>query len=183
MKKVIKVLIVIGFFILGLALAYWSSQSKAVESETAVKETAAETEDQDSFVAWKEEELESEANGLSVGGSGVSTKFTIVESKPMTASRTYAQTGQEIIFSTAIKNEGPEMKNLTHLCFNHSGGVSFGCLNGPAAPTLDPGKEMGISNGMIFTHPGTYYVWLTWSQDKTNFYRPLRSTSVKVMIE
>lgn len=108
-----------------------------------------------------------------------SRKYTITETGRMTADKLSAQTGENVNFTVTIKNEGQEKKFLTHICFNHSGGVTFGCV---LNKNLESGESFNINNTMQFTSPGTYAVWLTWSQDHTNFYRPQRSGIASVRV-
>jgi len=109
-----------------------------------------------------------------------SSKFTILESKKIYADKASLETGETVNFFATLKNIGTKKKFLTHACFNHSGGVTFGCqLN----INIGPGEEFPIHNSMIFTSPGNYSVWLTWSQDKTNFYRPSGAGSTSVQIQ
>ena len=109
-----------------------------------------------------------------------SGKFTILESKKITADKTKVETGELVNFFTTLKNQGTKKKFLTHICFNHSGGVTFGCL---LNVDLDPGEEFPIHNSMMFPSPGRYSVGVTWSQDGTNFYSPLQAGSVSVIVE
>lgn len=107
-------------------------------------------------------------------------KFTISEVKKIEADRTSAQTGETVNFSVTLKNTGDKKKFLTHICFNHSGGVTFGCV---LNKNIFPNDEFNVNNSMIFKNPGNYSVWITWSQDKTNFYRPVEAGQAKVYIE
>lgn len=109
-----------------------------------------------------------------------SGKFTIVETQKITADKESAETGETVNFSVTLKNSGDEKKFLTHICFNHSGNVTFGCL---LNKNIYPGDEFNINNSMIFATPGTYSVWVTWSQDKTNFYRPVNYDTAIVRVE
>jgi hypothetical protein len=189
MKKIFKFVILLICFCLGLSLAFARSQGKTEASSEPVE--AVETEESrragslsagdKSTKYWVEQDLLGE-DGVG-GGQAVSNKFSLVESQAITADKNQVETGENVVFSTAIKNEGSKMKHLTHLCFNHSGGVTFGCLEGPQGPNLDSGQEFPIGGATIFTQPGTYQVWLTWSQDATNFYRPLNSSSIKIVVE
>lgn len=107
-------------------------------------------------------------------------KFTIVETQKITADKKNAETGETVTFSAKLKNQGTKKKFLSHICFNHSGGVTFGCLLGR---NFDPGEEIDISNTMMFITPNTYSVWITWSQDSTNFYRPINAGLATVYVE
>jgi len=173
------------FFFLGLGISYlYHSPRVMVQAEG--KPYSPPTADQLASASFELEEEVAQENPYSPQSdvsTAVSSKFTIKEIQPISADRHQAQTGQLINFQTRLKNIGPEKKHLTHVCFNHSGGVTFGCLNGPQGPNLSPGEELSIHNSMIFTQPGNYSVWLTWSQDGVNFYRALEAGRVEVRIE
>ena len=109
-----------------------------------------------------------------------SGKFTVVESAKISTDKSSVQTGQQVNFSVTLQNQSSEKKFLTHICFNHSKGVTFGCLRNM---NLEAGKEFNLNNSMIFTNPGSYSVWITWSQDHTNFYRPVNSGTVSVNVD
>jgi len=109
-----------------------------------------------------------------------STKFTITEVKKISADRISAQTGETVNYNATLKNTGEKKKFLTHICFNHSGGITFGCL---LNKNLEPGEEFNINNSMMYKTPGTYSVFLTWSQDGVNFYRPQGGDSATVTVE
>jgi hypothetical protein len=182
MKKVFKVLFLVLFFFFGLGLALASSQKKDQSQSGGenINQQSKEEEIKWPVFASQETEIDEYFSGANQLSSG---KFTIVQTQAMSTDKTWAQTGETVSFSTKIKNQGTGMKHLTHLCFNQSAGVTFGCLCGPQGPNLDPGQEMEISDTTVFTLPGTYDVWLTWSQDSTNFYQPQGGQSVKVVIE
>lgn len=182
MKKIFKVIFLVLFFFFGLGLSLVSSQKKS-QTQNQAKNNGQLVEDE--VISWPRYTIQEETTEAvsSMGNAVATNKFTIVQTQSMVVDKTKAQTGEQVHFTTKIKNQGSVMKHLTNVCFNHSGGVTFGCLNGPQGPNLDPGQEMEISNTAVFTLPGTYYVWLTWSQDATNFYQPQGSTSVQVVIE
>lgn len=108
-----------------------------------------------------------------------STKLTIYESKKITADKTTAETGETVNYNVTLKNTGDKKKFLTHICFNHSGGITFGCL---LNMNLEPDKEFNINNSMMYKTPGGYSVWITWSQDGTNFYKPQGGGSARVTV-
>jgi len=108
-----------------------------------------------------------------------STKFTIVESKKISADKATAETGETVSYNVTLKNTGSKKKYLSHICFNHSGGVTFGCL---LSKNLEAGEEFNVNNYMRYTTAGTYSVWVTWSQDGTNFYRPQGAGTATVTI-
>jgi len=179
----LKFLALILAFTTGLVVARVLPQSK-VKIEPATDESL-ETEAvrQAAKNSWQESTPSADGSGLNSKDAAVSdTKLTIKEVRGITADKQKAETGEQVNFSARIKNIGSKKKHLTHLCFNHSGGVTFGCTNGPNGFNLDPGQEIDISNSMMFVTPGAYSVWLTWSQDKTNFLKPLDSSLAQVTI-
>lgn len=103
-----------------------------------------------------------------------------METEKITADRTTAETGEQVNFTVSLQNQGTKKKFLTHICFDHSGGVTFGCL---LNKNLFPGEKFNVNNSMMFPNPGSYSVWVTWSQDATNFYRPINAGSTTVHIE
>lgn len=107
-----------------------------------------------------------------------SGKFIIQETQKITASQSKVETGEQVDFSVTLKNVGNKKKFLTHICFQYSGG-NFGCI---LNKNLFPGEEFGFSNSMMFPNPGTYQVWIVWSQDKTNFYRPINGGSAPIIV-
>ncbi len=182
MKKIFKVLFLVLFFFFGLGLSLASSQKKA-QSQSEVENIDQQSQEEEiRWPVFTSQEQEADASFAGVNHPS-SSKFTIVQTQIIISDKSQAQTGEPVRFTTKIKNQGTAIKHFTHLCFNHSGGVTFGCLSGPQGPNLDPEQELEISNTTVFTLPGTYYVWLTWSQDSTNFYQPQGSNSVKVVIE
>jgi hypothetical protein len=180
--KLLKVFIPLVFFLIGLLLSFRLQAGKQEKQEESAE--VIESEEQNQGTPWLERELtEEKSAGEGQPLTQPSGKFIIVENQSMTSDKVRVETGENVVFSTTIKNEGTKTKHLTHLCFNHSGGVTFGCLNGPQGPTLDPGEEFPLGGATVFTQSGTYSVWLTWSQDETNFYRPLNGSAVKVVVE
>jgi hypothetical protein len=184
-----KIIILFVFFSFGFLIAHLSSQpsqgeEKLESSPTDEEASLEEQEEKTSHQTWVELDSNKEAKfATNQSTSSSSSKFTIFESKKITADKTRAQTGETINFSVTIKNQGTKGKYFSHLCFNHSGGVTFGCLNGPQGATLEPDKEFPLGGATVFNKPGTYSVWLTWSQDGTNFYRPINAGTAMVYIE
>ena len=107
-------------------------------------------------------------------------KFTISESGKISTDKTAVQTGETVNFKVTLKNTDDKRKFLTHICFNHTGRVTFGCVRNV---NLEAGQESGFENSMMFSGPGTYSVWTTWSQDHVNFYRPLGAGTARVKVE
>ena len=120
------------------------------------------------------------ATPIPVKYTAPSTKLTITEVKKISADRANAQTGETVNYNATLKNTGSKKKFLTHICFTHSGGVTFGCL---LNKNLEPNEEFNINNSMMYKTPGTYSVWITWSQDGTNFYRPQGAGSAVVTVD
>jgi len=174
--------VAVVFLAIGIAgtLIYQSVTKSEPERSKAVvdsKEPVAETQP---VVASPDPEAVSSEIGTSYGGgvSGGGSKFTILETQRIYADKTRVQTGETVNFFAKLKNTGTQKKFLTHICFQYSGG-NFGChLN----TNLEAGKEISIHNSMIFPNPGTYSVWITWSQDKTNFYRPVNGGKATVTV-
>jgi len=108
-----------------------------------------------------------------------STKYTIEEVTRITADKTNAETGETVNFTVTIKNTGTKKKFLTHVCFNYTGGSGFGCM---LNKNLEAGESFNLNNSMMFESSGRYSVWITWSQDGTNFYRPKGAGQVNVYI-
>jgi hypothetical protein len=97
------------------------------------------------------------------------TKFTLLEVGKISVDKNHAETGENVNYTVTIKNTGNKRKFLTHICFNHSGNVTFGCVRNV---NIEAGSEFNLNNTMQYTNSGNYSVWITWSQDHTNFYRP-----------
>jgi len=173
------------FFILGAGgvLAYnnfFAMKEKPAKIEINKNKEKTQSESGATPSAQKWEEIRATSPQSPAASSNSSNKFTILESKKIYSDKTSAETGETINFFAALENIGTKKKFLTHVCFNHSGEVTFGCqLN----INIDPGEEFPIHNSMIFANPGSYSVWLTWSQDKTNFYRPLNSGTARIKIQ
>lgn len=182
-----KTFILAIFFCLGLLISFFYQERKT-KSENNKENTSSlveATEDKNEAErsnkkVWEEQELElsdSAGGQTSISPAG---KFTIVEAQKISADKTSVETGEDVQFWLTIKNKGTKVKTLTHLCFNHSGGTTFGCL---LDHTLASGQEFSLSASTRFYSPGTYSVWFTWSQDKTNFYKPVDGSSVQIMVE
>ena len=176
----IKAIILILFFSLGLLISFFYQAQKEKVEEVGKVEKAGEIERESKTEIWQEQELDFSNSSINQTPGSSQAKFSITESKKISADKNKVQTGEDVLFWLTIKNEGTKVKTLTHLCFNHSGGVNFGCL---LDHTLAPGQEFSISNTTRFYSPGTYSVWFTWSQDKTNFYKAVNGSSVQVVVE
>lgn len=182
----LKLVVYILFFAFGIGLAFVvnrAKQAKADEDKNSNK-VVSEIKAVDTSINRGSEWVETEAIAADNGNVGneailAGGKFSIIQTKAMVSSTTKAETGETVVFSTAIKNGGSKKKHLTHICFNHSGGATFGCIN---KRDLDPGEEIEVQGPMMFTQPGNYSVWLTWSQDNTNFYKPNSASSAEVRI-
>lgn len=107
-----------------------------------------------------------------------SKKYTIEEVGKISADKSEAQTGETVNFSVTLKNSGSEKKFLTHICFNYNGG-NFGCVRNI---NIYPGDSFNVNNSMMFPSPGIQSVWVTWSQDGNNFYRPTNSGTTRVSV-
>jgi len=89
-----------------------------------------------------------------------------------------AQVGQDLNFTVIIKNESPLPKFISSICFQSTDG-NFGCSPGV---NLSVGQIYSINNSGRFTSGGTKNIWITWTQDDTNYYLPLNSKSANVFI-
>ncbi len=118
------------------------------------------------------------SDSLSFSDNSASPKYTIFEIEKISADKSFAQTGETVNFTATLKNTGSVKKFLTHICFNYSGG-NFGCVRNI---NLGPGEVFNINNSMMFPDPGKFSVWITWSQDHTNFYRPSGGGTASVQV-
>lgn len=96
----------------------------------------------------------------------------------ITVSQQQAYTGDDITFTVTIKNQAGYKKFMRQLCFQSNEG-NFGCSPGF---NLDPGEVLSISNNGRFTSQGTKTIWVSWTQDGTNYYTPVGSRVVTVQI-
>ncbi|KKT60909.1 MAG: hypothetical protein UW52_C0015G0009 [Candidatus Gottesmanbacteria bacterium GW2011_GWA1_44_24b] len=111
--------------------------------------------------------------------AGGGPRNDIVEVQHISASKSVAQVGDDIGFSVTIKNQASSKKLVKQLCFNSTAG-NFGC-------TMDfnlyPGQSFNFNNSGRFTSGGAKTVWITWTQDGQNFYRPVDGRTVTVTIQ
>jgi len=116
---------------------------------------------------------------LPIPTSGGGPRNDIVEIQHITADKSAVQVGEDIGFTVTIKNQSAGKKNIKQLCFNSTDG-NFGC-------TMDfnlyPGQSFNFNNSGRFTSGGTKTIWVTWTQDGQNFYRPLNSGTVNITIQ
>ena len=89
-----------------------------------------------------------------------------------------AQVGQDLNFTVTIQNNSPYKKFVSAICFQSSDG-NFGCSPGV---NLSVGQVYTISNSGRFTSGGAKSIWITWTQDNTNYYSPLNSHSTNVFV-
>lgn len=182
-QKFLRIIIPLIFLALGLTISYFSQKNKktSLVSETQEESQTEEAEQTTtSAPQWEEEELGFPSGTSSLSSNAPYGKYTIVETQRITSDKTRLETGEDITFKLTIKNAGAKVKTLTHLCFQHSGGINFGCLLGH---TLAPGQEFPISASTRFYSPGVYSVWFIWSQDQTNFYKTVESSSVLITVD
>jgi hypothetical protein len=102
----------------------------------------------------------------------------ISEVGPLTANRTSAQVDDYITFTATIQDRAPYNKTLQNVCFESSDG-NFGCK---WDIELTPGQTYTINNLGNWTSPGTKNVWITWTQDGINYYRPVNGRTARVFI-
>lgn len=103
----------------------------------------------------------------------------IVEIQKVAASQNVAQVSDDINFTVTIKNQAPYKKFVQAICFNSTDG-NFGCVNGK---NLAPGEIFNVNNSTRFHISGTKSVWITWSQDNYNFYRPINGGTAQITIQ
>lgn len=103
----------------------------------------------------------------------------IVESGPLTASRTSVQVDDSIGFSVTVKNVAPYDKIIKEFCYESTDG-NFGCAFNVR---LSSGQEYTYNNVGTWTTGGSKRVWVEWSQDLVNFYEPINANSVLVNIQ
>jgi hypothetical protein len=111
--------------------------------------------------------------------AGGGPRNDIIETQHITASQPIAQVGDDIGFTVTIKNQAPYKKLVKQLCFNSTDG-NFGC-------TMDfnlyPDQSFNFNNSGRFTSGGVKTIWVTWTQDGQNFYRPVNAGTVRVTIQ
>jgi hypothetical protein len=107
------------------------------------------------------------------------SKFTITEIEHITADKYSAETGDTVNLKAAIKNTGTKKKFLTHICINDDQGNNYGCI---LNKNLESGETFSFNSSVQLKNPGNYWIHLTWSQDKTNFYQPNNTSSVHIEI-
>jgi hypothetical protein len=89
-----------------------------------------------------------------------------------------AQVGQDVNFTVTIQNNSRYKKFVSAICFQSNEG-NFGCSQGV---NLSVGQIYNINNSGRFTSGGTKNIWITWTQDDTNYYLPLNSKSANIFI-
>ena len=97
----------------------------------------------------------------------------------ITESQTSTQVGQDVTFTVTLTNNAPYYKFISAICFESTDG-NFGCSSGM---NLSVGQSFTISNSGRWTSGGAKNIWVTWSQDDTNYYRPLNSKPLQVLIK
>lgn len=105
---------------------------------------------------------------------------TITETEPITADKNNAPIGETINFRALIKNQGTKNKSLAYVCLNRSGATAFNCV---ANRNLSSDEDLVVSGSTMFVRPGDYSVWVTVSEDGTNFYRPLNAGTAFIKVE
>lgn len=111
--------------------------------------------------------------------AGGGPRNDIVEVGHISASQPVAQVGDDIGFTVTIKNQAASKKLIKQLCFNSTDG-NFGC-------TMDfnlyPDQSFNFNNSGRFTSGGVKSIWITWTQDGQNFYRPVDGRTANVTIQ
>jgi hypothetical protein len=186
MKIIKKIIILFIIFFVGISIGYLIATviSKAkseipttVTPKTSTKSSAS----QISIISPTQlnNKVQLENNTTNIFNSYSKTsKFTITESKKLSSDRATAQTGERLSFYAGITNTGQNKKFLTHICFESSNGP-FGCIRNH---NLGPNESLSFSNSATFNKVGNYIIWISWSQDGVNFYKPNNASSIKVEI-
>ena len=129
MKKIFTVLIYFLFILAGFFFAYALSgfQIHAQEQEAGTDTVGGGSELEPGKVLYSKtyNEYSHFEEELVSYGSNSSKKLTIEESAKIYSDKTEVETGEEVQFWATLKNNNLKMKHLTHVCFNHSGGVNF----------------------------------------------------------
>ena len=96
----------------------------------------------------------------------------------LTTDKVDAQVGEDVTFTVTLKNVSSQKKNMEAVCFQSSDG-NFGCLDDF---NLQPGESFTFSNSGRWVSGGTKSIWITWSQDNVNFYRPLNASRISISV-
>lgn len=108
-----------------------------------------------------------------------SPNTNIIEIGQINSNKEYAEKDEEVNFTATIKNQGTKKKILPFICFNSSQNIMFNCVNGKI---LFPDEEVNINGSTTFKEKGEYSIWVTLSDDGTNFYRPLNTGTVRISV-
>jgi hypothetical protein len=100
-----------------------------------------------------------------------SPRYDIVQIAPMTVNQSDAQVGEAVYFSTTIKNVSNKNKVLPEVCYESTDG-NLGCIDNVH---LAPGDILPMSDFGVWTSGGTKQIWISWTQDNVNYYRPANS--------
>lgn len=114
---------------------------------------------------------------LPTAGNG--PKNDIIEITHLSVSKPIAQVGDDINFSVTIQNQAPYAKLIKKICFNSTDG-NFGCTQEFNFASM---QIQNFNNSTRFTTGGVKTIWITWSQDGINFYRPVNSGTTSVTIQ
>ncbi len=102
----------------------------------------------------------------------------ISESSPLTVNRSTIQVDDWATFSVTVKNVATYNKMIQALCFESTAG-NFGCDWGI---NLAPGQTYTANNVGSWNTTGIENIWVTWTQDGTNWYQPLGANKVSVNV-
>lgn len=109
--------------------------------------------------------------------TATSPRFDIVQIG-LTADKSDVQVGEDVTFTITLKNVSRKNKNVEAACFDSNDG-NFGCQNDFNIPA---GESFTFSNSGRWVSGGIKSVWVTWSPDNNNYYRPLYSSRVIVTV-
>lgn len=107
-----------------------------------------------------------------------SPRYDIAETQHIVATKPAVQVGEDVFFTATIKNVSSNPKHLTQLGYESSY-ANIGLINDI---DLGPGQSFSFGGMGVWHEGGPENVWVTWSQDRVNFYRPLNSKTVQVYV-
>ena len=180
MKRILVIAGVVGIFCLGFIVGQHNDITQIIAQEvgsSTLTSTPSPTPLLIQQITPTPTPVVSPLSVLPTAGGG--PRNDIVEVGHISASQPVAQVGDDIGFSVTIKNQAPYKKLVKQLCFNSTDG-NFGC-------TMDfnlyPDQSFNFNNSGRFTTGGVKTVWITWTQDGQNFYRPVGGATTTVTIQ
>jgi hypothetical protein len=176
-----KYLTYIIFLVIGLLVGYFTGQNRLFKNDKVIIDNIQiePSITPPTYVNDYMVEDVSEVTANYESSDSINDKYTMQQIGEIIKDREKVQTGQQVNFQVTIKNIGNYKKFITHLCLNFSPGTSFGCLRNV---NFSDGEMFTFDSSMIFPNPGTYKIFLTWSQDHQNFYplKQAKNTTISV---